>query len=76
MNQQSDAMECRPDSLTSSCTCAGEKFVVQKIPASSILHKFTVPSVHISADLRDEGVAAGGDSPHRVLLILIQHTNL
>lgn len=45
---------------------------VQKVPASSCQQNFTVPSLHISADLRDEGVAAGGDdSPRRVFLILI-----
>ena len=38
---------------------------------SLIRHNFTVPAIHVSADLRDEGVAAGGDSPHRVFLTLI-----
>ena len=45
-------------------------------PASGISLFQSVQSLHISADLRDEGVAAGGDdSPHRVL-ILIQHSSL
>lgn len=75
MHQQSDAMECRPDRLTCSCSpelVRGLLGFVQKIPASSCQRNFTVPSLHISADLRDEGVAAGGDdSPHRVSLLLI-----
>ena len=69
MHQQSDAMECRPDRLTCSCSpelVRGLLGFVQKIPASSCQRNFTV-------DLRDEGVAAGGDWPHRVFLTLILH---
>ena len=48
MHQQSDAMSSWQSDLQLH-QCVGEKFVVQKIPASSSLHKITVPSVHISA---------------------------
>ena len=77
MHQQSDRVECHQDRLTCSCTeiCYALFKKYQPHPASGISLFQSVQSLHISADLRAEGVAAGGDdSPHRVL-ILIQHSS-